>query len=482
MVPASCSPAFTISPLIRSTSPSHNLTRQNSPSIPLVPCHRRPIHSCLPSPSSSSSSSSSPPLYQVELLNSVTRVAQHTWDQFASTGCANPFLRHDWLRCLEQSKCASAATGWEPRHVVLKRDGDDQIIAIAPAYLKMHSMGEFIFDQDWAQAAYGAGIRYYPKLLLAVPFTPATGRRILTLVEGKEREAILTAFGDVLVQVCQQLGLSSVHVNFCVSDEVKALEKCGFLGRKGVQYHFANIRKGGEQPGERYKDFEDYLTEFRSKKRIKMRRERKVVREESGLKIEVVKGSEITKDIMERMYCIYKSTIDKMFYGRQYLNEQFFEMLSECEEFKDRICLVLARQRDDNSIVGGTFNVIGTNEDGAFYGRYWGCVQEYRYLHFEACYYAAIEYCIQNGLSRMEPGAGGGDFKFLRGFEPCVTYSMHYLRDERFSQAVQRFLLLESNHIEGAVEDLTEQSAIRSKQRLVNTEQIIKGGSNTTNQ
>lgn len=339
---------------------------------------------------------------------------------------------------------------------------------IAPAYVKQHSLGEFVFDQDWAEAAYGAGIAYYPKLLLAVPFTPATGRRVLTV--GKDRERLLKLFASALVKVCQAMDVSSVHVNFCVEDEVRALSGVGFLERKGLQYHFGNYRKGAQddEGGDGrarvpYRDFEEYLGEFKSKRRIKMRRERKVVREESGLRIEVVRGEQIDDELMENMFYVYKSTIDKLYYGRQYLTLEFFKLLADCDQFKDRICLVLARRNEDEELVGGTFNIVGEKDGGAFYGRYWGCLEEHRYLHFETCYYAAIEYCIDQGLSRMEPGAGGGDFKFLRGFEPCVTYSMHYVRDARLSAAVERFLKLESLHVDGAVTEMTQRSAIRSK-------------------
>lgn len=402
----------------------------------------------------------------------MTEIEQHTWDRFATGGCSNPFLLHDWLRCLERSGCASESAGWTPRHIVLRRAGE--IVCIAPAYVKTHSLGEFVFDQEWAEAAYGAGILYYPKLLLAVPFTPAAGRRLLTEkgVEGEQRDTILNAMAQALVQICHMIEVSSVHVNFCTEDEVAALSKVGFLERKGVQYHFTNYRKGASgRDGDEipktdrvaYRDFEDYLSEFRSKKRIKMRRERKVVREESGLNIDVVTGADITHDVLVQMFQIYKSTIDKMFFGRQYLKEEFFKMLSECDAFKENICLVLARCQHDGRIIGGTFNVVGGGDGGAFFGRYWGCIEEYRYLHFEACYYASIEYCIQHGLSRMEPGAGGGDFKYMRGFEPSITYSMHYLKDKRLSGAVSRYLQLERDHVKGVVSQMQQDSAIRAK-------------------
>lgn len=430
------------------------------------------------------------------MLQSVTNLPQEEWDRFACAGCNSPFLRHDWLRCLEQSGCATEEKGWTPTHLVL-RDVEDsnEILAITPAYVKMHSLGEFVFDQEWAEAAYGADIMYYPKLLVAVPFTPATGRRIMTGpdVSAEERLRLLRLMATVLVRVCKALPVSSVHVNFCREDEVMALSEVGFLPRKGLQYHFTNYKKGqdaiaqlekqmsGVEEGSTlnfemvskdnrvpYVDFEDYLSEFKSKKRIKMRRERQVVRSESGLRIEVLRGEEISDEMMEQMFYIYKSTVDKMLFGRQYLSKDFFEMLGKCADFKQFVCLVLARAEDDGRIVGGTFNIIGgDDEEGTggdvFYGRYWGCTEEFRYLHFEACYYAAIEYCIGNGIARMEPGAGGGDFKYMRGFEPCITMSMHYLGDERLSNAVARYLDLEGAHIEGAVEEMNARSAIRAK-------------------
>lgn len=429
---------------------------------------------------------------QVSTLRSVTALTRDEWDSCAAGGCASPFMRYDWIRCLEESGCASLDSGWTPYHIVLRNKQTSAILGIAPAYLKVHSLGEFVFDQDWADAAYGAGINYYPKLLLAVPFTPATGRRILTPpgVPPALREQILLLFGDILVQLCSALRISSVHVNFCTEDEAAALSSKRFLIRKGVQYHFTNYRKGQAalssfedrltQPDfdptvhgfhtsddklrQPYLDFEDYLGEFKSKKRIKMRRERQVVREESGLRIEVVRGDDIGKDLYNEMFDIYKSTIDKKFYGRQYLNRDFFNMLYETPaEFRQNICLVLARAIEDGRLVGGTFNIINNGDSSAFYGRYWGCFEEFRYLHFEACYYTAIEYCIEHGLSRMEPGAGGGDFKYMRGFEPSITLSMHYLRDERLSDAIARYLKFESLHIDGAVVQMQNESAIRSK-------------------
>lgn len=500
------SPAFAASPQLRcSRHPRGSTPLCAKPSgtfHPLPhPSHRKPatvwrceasrepaIEPAAVEPTSPKPPSSNAAPYRVELLSSVTDLSASEWDSFACAGSASPFLRHAWLRCLESSGCASADTGWSPRHVLVRDLSTNAPVALAPAYLKQHSLGEFVFDHDWAEAAYGAGIPYYPKLLLAVPFTPATGRRVLTRddVDARERRRVLRVVAGALIRLAEAMGVSSVHVNFCADDEVEALAGAGFLRRKGVQYHFTNYKKGrdaiadlekrvedggdvegymgvGAQERVPYRDFEDYLSEFKSKRRIKMRRERTQVRDDAGLEVVVMRGEELDEEMMETMYRIYKSTIDKLFYGKQYLTRSFFRMLAQCDEFKQCICLVLARRKGTGEVVGGTFNVIGDGDGGAFYGRYWGCVEEVRYLHFEACYYAAIEYCIENGLARMEPGAGGGDFKYMRGFEPALTNSMHYLRDRRLSDAVERYLQMESMQIDGAVLQMKEQSAIRSK-------------------
>lgn len=407
--------------------------------------------------------------YQIEILKSITEMESIEWNTFAKSGCKSPFLLHDWIKCLEQSNCASPVKGWSPTHFIIRQcDANRNVpIAIIPGYLKSHSMGEFVFDHEWADAAYAAGINYYPKLLLGIPFTPATGRRILTLDESNnDRKDILSVVAGMLVHVCQKLNISSVHANFCTDDEVDALKVVGFLHRKGIQYHFTNYKKSDSKDHNNnwkkiaYDNFDDYLSEFKSKKRIKMKRERKVVCEESNLKLEIFQGEQITEQLLLKMYAIYKSTIDKLLYGRQYLTEQFFQQLNECNDFKQHICLILAKREDNDEIIGGTFNVIGNN---IFYGRYWGCIEDYRYLHFEACYYSAIEHCINNGYERMEPGAGGGDFKYMRGFEPCVTNSMHFLLDPRLSHAVKRYLMVEGTHVQGAVDEMQDGSAIRSK-------------------
>lgn len=400
--------------------------------------------------------------YQVSVYGAMSDFQAAEWDALANDGSASPFLRHHFLKSLEDSGCVCAASGWTPRHIVVRERSSGAVVAAAPAYAKMHSMGEFVFDNSWAEASYASGIHYYPKLLLAPPFTPATGRRLLTS-PAAERPTLLKVVARALVQLCDALGMSSVHVNFCEQDEADALEKAGFLRRLGVQYHFSNVKRSATVP-HKYSSFDDYLAEFRAKRRGNIKRERRHVREQSGMRIEVVSGKAIDDKLMEEMFWIYKTTIDKMFYGRQYLNLEFFRLLAKSPSFKKHLCFVLARRTDNGQLVAGTFNIIG-DKNRVFYGRYWGAYEEHKYLHFETCYYAAIEHVINQQLTKMEPGAGGADFKYMRGFEPATTISMHYMRNKRLANAVEAFLAMETLHIDSAVADMQSSSAIRAKVR-----------------
>lgn len=345
----------------------------------------------------------------LKIHTSIHDFSAEEWDNLANCGSANPFLRHHFLASLEDSRCVCVETGWIPRHISIRNN--DQLLAVIPAYVKTHSMGEFVFDSSWAEASYAWGRPYYPKLLIAPPFTPATGRRILTspIIDNfGRRPELLKIIANSLIDLCDTMGVSGAHCNFCESDEADALESAGFMRRLGVQYHFVN-EKRVNGVSQKFSDFNDYLAEFRSKRRSNIRRERKAVREHSGLNIEIVQGADIDVELMEQMFWIYKSTIDKMYYGRQYLNIDLFRRLAQCDAFKETLCFVVARRQHDNKIIAGTVNVIG-DKSGVFFGRYWGNREEHKYLHFETCYYAAIEYVIENGLTRMEPGAGGGKF------------------------------------------------------------------------
>jgi len=347
------------------------------------------------------------------MLDGVAELPREQWNALVADD--SPFLEWDWLASLEQAEAVGEASGWLPKPLVA-RDGD-RLIAACPLYLKHHSEGEFVFDWDWADAALRAGIRYYPKLLVGVPFTP--------------------------VKICDRNDLSGVHVNFTRHDECEPLDRAGYQLRVGIQYQWHNHG---------YSNFDDYLARFRSKRRNQIRRERREMLEH-GVVIEVLCGDEIDDALFEPMFDFYRSTIETHYYGRQYLNRAFFELLRQ--RFKNRLCFVIARQHDE--VIAGTLNVV---KGGVFYGRYWGATRPLRHLHFNVCYYAAIEYCIAAGIHRFEPGAGG-DYKFLRGFDAQPTYSLHYLREQRLADAVSRFLASERRHADDAIRQLRDQSALK---------------------
>lgn len=368
----------------------------------------------------------------------MAEVPREQWDALAVG--ANPFLRWDWLDSLERAGCVNERTGWLPHHLVAERDG--KLIAACPMYLKLHSMGEFVFDYEWAEAAHRAGIEYYPKMLVGIPFTPVTGHRFAT-APGEDRAQLIGLMGRALAKIAADNRISSVHVNFCLADEREALEAVGFSARNGIQYHWQNRR---------FNSFDDYLASFRSDRRNKVKRERRAV-VERGIAIRAYEGEEITQNRMRTMFRLYKSHIDRLYYGRQYLTQEFFDQLAK--RFASHLCLMLAER--DGKIIAGTFNV---RDDQAMYGRYWGCFEEHPFLHFNVCYYAAIEHSIRLGLERFEAGAGGS-FKQLRGLDPEPTTSMHYIVDGQFRRAVERFLAQEREMIRRKREMLLDHSQIK---------------------
>jgi len=287
----------------------------------------------------------------------------------------------------------------------------------------------------WADAAQRAGIPYYPKLLVGVPFTPVTGARFL-VESGGDRAHWVRVLAGALRELCRENGLSSVHVNFCRDDEIAPLAESGYLLRLGFQYHWRNAG---------YHAFEDYLGAFRSKRRNQIRRERRALSEQ-GVETRVYVGSEIRDELFAPMYRFYQSTVEQHVWGRQYLNQAFFERLAE--RFRHRLCFIVARQAGE--LIAGTANVV---KNGVLYGRYWGASRNLRHLHFNVCYYAAIEWCIAHGIERFEPGAGG-DYKYLRGFEARPTSSMHWLADPRLAAAIADFLEAERVEATAVIEHL----------------------------
>ncbi len=378
----------------------------------------------------------------VELLEGVAGLPREAWNDLV--GDESPFLEWDWLASLEEAGTVGPGTGWLARPLVI-REGE-RLLAACPLYVKTHSEGEFVFDWGWADAAQRAGIRYYPKLLVGVPFTPVTGARFL-VAKGEDREVWIPRLAAALLEACRGSNLSGVHVNFCREPETLPLTDSDFLLRVGFQYHWTN-------PG--YRDFDDYLNEFRSKRRNQIRRERREM-ETAGIEIRCVTGDEIDDDLFTPMYDCYLATIQNHYWGRQYLNPRFFSLLAE--RFRRRLCFAVARR--DGEVIGGTTNVI---KGDTFYGRYWGALQPQRFLHFNVCYYAAIEHCIRAGLRRFEPGAGG-DYKYLRGFDAHPTYSLHFLAEPRLADAVESFLDAERSEAASVIERLRDQSPRKSTRR-----------------
>ncbi len=374
----------------------------------------------------------------VRIVRRINEVPRETWDSLLRDG--SPFMRWDWLDCLEETGCVCDKTGWAPHHIVVERG--EQILGACPMYLKSHSMGEFVFDHQWAGYAMQAGIEYYPKMLVGVPFTPVVGSRFLT-APGIDRDGVIGIIGRALVEICRSNELSSIHINFCSQDEMDALEDLDFIPKIGLQFHWQNRE---------YETFDNYLGAFRSERRNKIKRERREL-DNQGIQIRALPYDEITPDIQRTMFELYKHHIDRLYYGHQYLNGRFFdELLKRPYPF---LCPIVAQR--DGRIIAGTFNIRGPD---ALYGRYWGSFEDHRYLHFNVCYYAAIEHCIDESLVRFEAGAGGS-FKNLRGLEPAKTYSAHYIRDKRFRQALERYLQEERSETLARQEYLLDGSPLK---------------------
>ena len=377
-------------------------------------------------------------MVEVETLSGVREVPAAEWN--ALVGDESPFLEWGWLASLEDAGCVGGATGWSPRPIAVRDRG--RLVAAVPLYVKTHSEGEFVFDWGWADAAERAGIPYYPKLLVGVPFTPVTGARFL-VAQGERRAEWIARLGAALVDLCRESDLSGVHVNFCRADEIAALREIGFELRVGVQYHWKNAG---------YASLDDWLARFRSKRRNQIRRERREV-VESGVRVEMLEGEAIADALFEPMFRFYLATVRGRAWGRQYLNRKFFALLRE--RFRSRLRFVVAHAGGEP--IAGTFNVA---KGDVLYGRYWGATRDVRNLHFEVCYYAAVEHCIARGLARFEPGAGG-DYKQARGFDGEPTYSLHWLAEPRLRAAVARFLAEERERTQGGIEWLREHSALK---------------------
>lgn len=377
---------------------------------------------------------------ELTLAEGVASLAPDEWNTLV--GDESPFLEWEWLASLERGGALLPRTGWDARPLIAREGG--RLVAACPLYVKLHSEGEFVFDWSWADAAARAGIDYYPKLLVGVPFTPVTGARLL-VAPGEDRGHWSSVLADALRSTCVGNDLSSVHVNFCREQDARALEARGYMVREGVQYHWRN---------EGFSSFDDYLARFRSKRRNQIRRERREL-ERQDVTIETYTGDAIPDALIEPMYRFYLETIRGHYWGRQYLDRAVFDELAE--RFRSRLVFIVARQGGE--WIAGTFNV---RKGDALYGRYWGATRALRHLHFNVCYYAAIEYCIAHGLDRFEPGAGGA-YKQLRGFDAQATFSAHFVRDPRLASAIARFLEAERAEVDEAIEWYHEHSALKPR-------------------
>jgi uncharacterized protein len=387
--------------------------------------------------------------YSIEILPSLGEVSAAEWDSLANPHAGasqasglqpqstdepnNPFLSHAFLLALESSGCVGPKTGWHPAHLLLRRP-DGSLAGAAPAYLKSHSMGEYVFDHSWAEALQRAGGSYYPKLQIAVPFTPVTGRRLL-IAPGPDADKAEAALINALPQVAARLGASSVHVTFPTQLEWQRLGDGGLLQRIDQQFHFEN---------DGYGSFEDFLEALSSRKRKSIRKERRAALE-NGIDILPLRGTEITEAHWDAFYAFYVDTGTRK-WGRPYLNRAFFSAIGA--SMADRILLVMARR--DGKLIAGAINFLG---ERIIYGRNWGCIEDHPFLHFEVCYYQAIDYAIRHGFARVEAGAQG-EHKLARGYRPALTYSAHHIAHPGLRRAVRDYLVDERQHVLMAQEAL----------------------------
>ena len=369
----------------------------------------------------------------LSLHRAIAEIPVAEWDLCAGD---NPFVSHAFLSALEDSGSASAKTGWLPQHLAL-RDAAGELVACAPAYAKTHSYGEYVFDHGWAQAYEQAGGRYYPKLQVAVPFSPVPSPRLL-----RRPGVPVAALAQALTQAQKALGCSSTHVTFCTEEEWLGLGEAGWLQRIGVQFHWQN---------QGYASFEDFLAAFSSRKRKSLKRERRAVAE-SGLTLRTLRGAEITREHWAAFHGFYRNTVDAR-WGSAYINKSFWAMLGD--RLGDRVVLMWAER--EGKPVAGALNLLGRE---ALYGRNWGCDEEVPFLHFELCYLRAIDFAIQHGIGRVEAGAQG-EHKIQRGYLPSLTYSAHLINHRGLSDAVARFLEHERPAILGRMEELATLSPYR---------------------
>ena len=376
---------------------------------------------------------------RVRKLDSIAEIAPATWDGLASpAGSAfNPLLSHAFLLALEQSGCASAKTGWAPSHLVLEEDGT--ITGAVPCYLKNNSMGEYVFDHGWADAFHRAGGSYYPKLQVSIPFSPVTGSRLLAATPDRKRK-----LATGLVTLTKAVGASSVHITFLPEEDWQLIGGSDYLQRQDIQFHWHNND---------YASFNDFLAGLSSAKRKNIRRERRTV-VDNGITFEHATADSLTTQHWDRFFAFYMDTGARK-WGRPYLTRGFFTQIHET--MREHILLVLARR--EGRIIAGALNFIGSDR---LFGRNWGCSEDHPFLHFETCYYQAIDFAIARGLKVVEAGAQG-EHKLARGYLPVKTFSLHHFAHKGLARAVAEYLESERAAIDENRQELAGHSPFRQE-------------------
>lgn len=373
----------------------------------------------------------------IRVIDAIEQIGAADWNRVAGTGY--PFTRHEFLVALERHRCVGEGYGWLPRHVTLWHGG--RLVGAVPLYLKFNSYGELVFDWSWASAYERCGLPYYPKLVSAIPYTPATGRRLL-LAPDADSTTAREQLASAVIAMARDLGLSSVHWLFPSEGEKRFLESRGLMSRTGCQFHWHNRAYG---------TFEDFMSTLVSRKRKNIRRERQRVAD-AGVRLEVRQGGDLNPAEWQSWQRLYESTFERKS-GIPTLSPGFFREIGRT--MADRVVMVFARRHGD--IIAGAFCVRGEH---TLYGRHWGTFESHDSLHFETCYYQGIEYCIREGLGCFEPGAQG-EHKIARGFLPVPTWSAHWLADEGFRAAIARFLDQEQTAMADYMAELSAQSPYR---------------------
>ncbi len=374
---------------------------------------------------------------ETRIIDSIKDTDKESYNSIQDNG--HPFFDYEFLYCLEESGCIGKGTGWDPRYLLLY--DKDKLVGSLSFFIKTDSYGEFIFDWEWARAYQQAGLDYYPKGVIGIPFTPTTGRRIIVHPEYEFKKCARKLI-DSALKLAIDLGLSSIHCLFVEEDEQQLFTESGFMERITHQYHWHNRD---------YTDFDSFLGDLKSSKRKQIKKERKAI-SESGVEIEVLQGNEIKKEHIEAMWQFYFDTHTKK-WGNAYLNYNFFDLIHDI--FSDNIVMVMAK--DNGGWLGGSFNFI---KNSTLFGRYWGTITDISNLHFECCYYSLIDYSIRNGLNRFEAGAQG-EHKFLRGFSAVPIFSSHIIFNESASHSISHYLESEKIYMLEIIDSYNKKSPLK---------------------